>query len=92
MAASTSQTVRVSPPSGVQLLVPSRPVTTTRSPVVRDAKQWSARPRQALTVNHMVSRSVHAPEASRRLGVLAMRKSVTAMPLGVVRLRGGAPT
>ncbi len=77
--ASSSVTDRLSPSAVSQLLVRSRPVTITRSPLARESARCSACPRQTLTRKNEVSPSRHWPSCWMRW-VTATRRLATAVP------------
>src|SRR5919106_1186948 len=68
----------------------SRPVTTTRLPLVRDSATFSASVRHAFARKYEVSPSFHWPEASWYRLLTAIRKFATAAPFGVYRSSGSS--
>jgi transposase len=86
-SASSSVTDRLSPSGVSQLRWRSRPVTRTRSPLVRDSARFSAWPRHTLTLKNEVSPSRHWPSCWTRW-VTATLRLATGMPVWVKRSSG----
>src|SRR4029453_11550238 len=88
-SASTSTTDRLSPSGVSQLRLLSRPMTTARSPLVRDSLTCSASCRHTLTRKNEVSPSFQVSPSLIR-AVTARRKLATKLPLGVCLSSGSS--
>jgi hypothetical protein len=87
-SATTSTIERFSPASVSQLRCSSRPLTTTRAPLVSDAPTFSASCRQATTLKKLVCSSHSWVCWFRQERFTATPKVTFETPLGVYRISG----